>query len=988
MTPKAKHPEKKYIKKSDDPVVSFWHAQLQTAARNPWLASLLLQRAKRLGQRLTYFYQRLASQPRRWRRRLKRTIATGIVGCALLLAWSPNVSLHAANISVTPGATGINGSDGCSLVEAIINANNDAATHPECASGSGADTITLAGNSYTYATPFGTNSALPDITSQITLSGANATIARSAVGGTPDFRLVRVSASGDLTLNDVTLSNGQLTSIFDTGAGIFSEGSLTINNSTLQNNQATADGGGLFVSAGMADISNSTISGNSASRGGGVYNRGNLTLNSSTLSGNSTTSNGAGIYNGGSATLNNSTLSNNTSPNYGGGFMNYDGAATFNNSTVTGNSASLRGGGIFHYSFQPADMLTLNRTLISGNTSPTANELYRQAGTINVNNYNLIGHSGESNYQAYYGLTLGLSDIVATSDGGTPTPLASILNSSLANNGGPTLTHNLVFGSPALNAAPAGIATDQRGVARPFGSSYDIGSVEFNQLPEVMINGSQCLLVDAIIAANTDTTTNGCAAGSAGADTITLLQDVQLTQVNNDNNGPNGLPLIISPITIEGGNFTIMREGSVAYLRILHVAGSGSLTLNQTTIKDGHLRDSGEDGAGILNEGSLTVNNSTLSGNQARGSNTNGGGIRTFNSHGLNINNSVLTQNYAQDGGGAVSGGGTITDSIITANSTRRRGGGVYINGGNLTIRGSTISGNRARGGGGIAATSGTVLIENSTISQSYVGYSEYGGGGINNSGATITINNSTITHNEAYGGSTTGAGIANRGGTINLNQTVISGNFNNNDGSSAPPAGDEVVVTGGTVNADNFNLFGHGGQADTQAFVGFAPGTNDLNATSDGSNTPLASILNTTLANNGGPATPGGIVQTHALVSGSPAIDAAPAGLSTDQRGVARPQDGDGNGTAVFDIGAVEFPIAVQSVVINSNGSADISFTPGLALWSSSQPYGNFSQVDGTSGSYNHPNATAAPSYWEVRADTTVLDSFGIFPFTLVPGS
>ena len=82
----------------------------------------------------------------------------------------------------------------------------------------------------------------------------------------------------------------------------------------------------------------------------------------------------------------------------------------------------------------------------------------------------------------------------------------------------------------------------------------------------------------------------------------------------------------------------------------------------------------------------------------------------------------------------------------------------------------------------------------------------------------------------------------------------------------------------------------------------GFTPGANDITATSDG-NTPtaLTGILATTLADNGGPATPAGSVLTHNLVSGSPALDAASAGPATDQRGIARPQG------LRFDIGAFE---------------------------------------------------------------------------------
>src|SRR5262245_7156001 len=72
-----------------------------------------------------------------------------------------------------------------------------------------------------------------------------------------------------------------------------------------------------------------------------------------------------------------------------------------------------------------------------------------------------------------------------------------------------------------------------------------------------------CTLVDAITAANTDTATGGCVAGSE-ADTITLPTNSTqtLTAVNNNTYGPTGLPVVSSTITIEGQGSTIARESS------------------------------------------------------------------------------------------------------------------------------------------------------------------------------------------------------------------------------------------------------------------------------------------------------------------------------------------------------------------------------------------------------------------------------------------
>lgn len=164
-------------KKDDGQLLQAWQdAVQQEVGKRPWLASLLCQKRHRLFERFALFYNRLLAAPRQ----LRRKLAIGVGAAALMLALSgAPTPAYAATITVTPGAIGTNIGDGCSLVEAIINANNDAATHAECAAGSGADTIVLAGNTYSYATANGTGSALPDITSVITIEANGATIQRT-----------------------------------------------------------------------------------------------------------------------------------------------------------------------------------------------------------------------------------------------------------------------------------------------------------------------------------------------------------------------------------------------------------------------------------------------------------------------------------------------------------------------------------------------------------------------------------------------------------------------------------------------------------------------------------------------------------------------------------------------------------------------------------------------------------------------------------------
>ena len=146
--------------------------------------------------------------PASWLRSFQNTCSTAdddysigwlglLAGAALLLALGQGVGA-AATITVTTNNPYIISDGQCSLIEAINNANNDAATFPDCAAGSGADTIVLPANanvtlSAVYAKTygqFGDPVGLPPITSQITIEGNGATIARQ--GNAPAFGLMAV----------------------------------------------------------------------------------------------------------------------------------------------------------------------------------------------------------------------------------------------------------------------------------------------------------------------------------------------------------------------------------------------------------------------------------------------------------------------------------------------------------------------------------------------------------------------------------------------------------------------------------------------------------------------------------------------------------------------------------------------------------------------------------------------------------------------------
>jgi len=326
-------------------------------------------------------------------------------------------------------------------------------------------------------------------------------------------------------------------------------------------------------------------------------------------------------------------------------------------------------------------------------------------------------------------------------------------------------------------------------------------------------------------------------------------------------------------------------------------------------------------GGGLFNYGTLTLANSTVSGNKAH---NDGGGVHSYFYAGrLTVTNSTISSNSAGTDGGGISNGSllSLTNSTISCNSSGTGRGGVFTGGGGvqnngtLTVISSTISNNTASYGGGIHNhDSSKCTVTNSTISGNTAtgnGDNDFvlvaiSGGGISNIGL-LTVTNSTISGNAAAVG--VGGGVMNYFSSVTpssatLNRALISGN--------SAPRGREVFEDTSDGNADstaaNFNLFGHKGETNAQAFVGFTPSGTDINATSNGNKpTALAKILNTTLANNGGP------TRTNALVTGSPAIDAINDGTcpppAMDQRGVSRPRDGNRDGGAACDIGAVEAP-------------------------------------------------------------------------------
>jgi hypothetical protein len=271
-----------------------------------------------------------------------------------------------------------------------------------------------------------------------------------------------LSNAGTLTLTRSTI-RGNMTTGYSNGGGLYNDGALTLTNSTVGDNAASWGGGGLF-NAGTLTLTNSTVGDNAASWGGGLYSsfysKSAMTLIASTIR-NNAAGVGGGLSNGGTLTFINTTLSGNTATGAGGGLYN-DGTLTLTHSTLSGNAADAYGGGLSN-----AGTLTLTHSIVAQN--PDGGDCRNHFGAISSQGYNLDSD--------------GSCHLTAATDRPGTDPLLG----PLQDNGGPTFTHALLPGSPALDAIPWGtngcgttLFSDQRWQARPqtAGGACDIGAYE------------------------------------------------------------------------------------------------------------------------------------------------------------------------------------------------------------------------------------------------------------------------------------------------------------------------------------------------------------------------------------------------------------------------------------------------------------------------------------------------------------------------------
>ncbi|MET0625894.1 MAG: Calx-beta domain-containing protein [Pyrinomonadaceae bacterium] len=361
---------------------------------------------------------------------------------------------------------------------------------------------------------------------------------------------------------------------------------------------------------------------------------------------------------------------------------------------------------------------------------------------------------------------------------------------------------------------------------------------------------------------------------SAGDDTINIT-------VTGTINLSSELPRL-SNLTITGpglSQLTVRRNPAAARFRIFTTSFNSTVSISGLTISGG--RASGPSGGGgILNSqgATLTLSDVVVRGNSAEVS------LFSFSGHGGGIFHEGVSLTLTH----STVSGNSAADGLSSSTQAGGDGGGIYAHRGILSVINSTISGNEAGDGGGgssgaVAGDGGglfisgaAVTLANSTVSGNSAGNGPGGGGG-GISGGEFTLDSCTVASNKAPGGGSRGGGVSGFG--VKIRNSIVANNT----------AGFDPDVSG-TLKSQDYNLI-----RDTTGATISGVTAHNLTGVD-----PLLGALQTNQA----------WTQEHALLPGSPAIDAGDSGgLTTDQRGFARPVDNASaaNASDGADIGAYE---------------------------------------------------------------------------------
>ena len=848
--------------------------------------------------------------------------------------------------------------------------------------------------------------------------------------------------AGTITINNTTISGN---SAKENGGGIFNgdgfssytAGTITMNNTTISGNSARENGGGIFNRE-KTYLNNSTITNNTADldsnnngKGGGIYNFDDgygtteevYTKNTMIVNNFHTPNNSGspanGIYNPDISGLiygNNHNLIGNLTgasgtigtgtdivkPNILLGPLQNNGGTTQTHALLDGSPAINAGNN---------NNIPLDVTDTDGDGNTTETTPFDQRGT---------GFSRIANNRV---------DIGAFEFQGIPSPIIKINNISILEGNSGTKTGTVTVNLNAVTDKTVTVNYTTANNNAIAGIDYTATSGQLSFAPgettktiTVTVFGDNIAEANESFFVNLSNPTNSLIDPNAGQGIVTITDDephpiilggnslpnpaitltVNTTADQNDGSATNGLSLrdailianadttndyiinltggttysltAFSLIDTKGGDLdilgkvtiqstgtqpaTIDASGLTSTDRVFEV--SNYLNLSNIVVKGGLTT---EDGGGIYIRSNATalLFNTTVKDNSSSSILSSGGGI--YNDGVLALINSTVADNQVVDvdnfGGGIYNSGQAILLGTTIKNNTAGSAGGIYSSG-TLTISNSTIYNNTAsQGFGGGIYHRGTTSLINSTVSGNKADY----GGGIYASNGILNIFNSTITQNavdETYNFYV--GGIENSGASVNLRNSIVAGNIGGSPDLE------------GNINGNNNNLIGN--LSGASGTVG--TGTDIVNP-----NPKLGPLQDN-----------GNGIFTHALLSGSPAINKGNNALITtdvfdidadDNNSENIPFDNRGSGYTrisggTVDIGAFEFQPALNlSLSINdvtltegNSGTKNATFTVTLSGETFQPVTVNYATANGTATAGSDYTATTGTLIFNVNPGET----------------